>query len=87
MLIRLKIQCQYCGSWQHVICYGYTSRDDTCIPTDYACNACLLKISGLKPKEDLRELSNLRNAVHILLTTGYLGDKEFQSMLRKMEIK
>jgi hypothetical protein len=37
----------------------------------------------MKSEKDLRELSHMRNAIQILLTTGYLGDKEFQAMLRE----
>ncbi|KAK9729532.1 hypothetical protein K7432_000214 [Basidiobolus ranarum] len=34
------IFCDYCGTWGHIVCFGFKSKDDSRIPDVHICYAC-----------------------------------------------
>ncbi|KAH9864039.1 hypothetical protein J1614_009972 [Plenodomus biglobosus] len=78
------ILCQFCHTWQHLHCMGYSGKDDTRIPSDYLCYECLLA----KEKqcfEQQRERAVYRRALWLLQQTNFENAQAFGRAIRYTE--
>ncbi|KAH7383237.1 HORMA domain-containing protein [Pyrenochaeta sp. MPI-SDFR-AT-0127] len=72
------INCEFCESYQHLHCYGFTGKDDARIPTIHMCYSCLLKEEN-EAFQQVRDQTVYRRALWLLQGTSYdsarsLGD-------------
>ncbi|RJE20030.1 meiosis specific protein Hop1 [Aspergillus sclerotialis] len=65
------IECSFCHSRQHLLCYGYRNSDDSKIPDIHACYQCLLGQSEPQLLREMHTLVLLRRALGIILTEGF----------------
>lgn len=71
------VECVYCGTWQHLHCYGYTGADDPRLPDDHACYQCLLGDEDPANLKKLQHLAAQRRAMHFALQNGLPTQKQF----------
>ncbi|PYI11599.1 meiosis specific protein Hop1 [Aspergillus sclerotiicarbonarius CBS 121057] len=65
------VECAFCRTRQHLLCYGYEDALDPRVPDVHACYQCLL---GPDESQLLREMNSLvliRRAVRTILDEGY----------------
>ncbi|KAE8148245.1 meiosis specific protein Hop1 [Aspergillus avenaceus] len=65
------VECTFCHSRQHLLCYGFEGREDPRIPDVHACYACLLEPKETKLLSEMNTLVLLRRAIKIMLDDGY----------------
>lgn len=81
------VECAYCGTWQHLHCYGYTGADDPRLPDDHACYQCLLGIEEPLSLTKLQHLAAKRRAMHFALQSGLTTQKQFAEEMGKMSLR
>ncbi|KAF2401012.1 DNA-binding protein [Trichodelitschia bisporula] len=75
------VNCDFCGRWQHLCCYGYEGTDDPRIPAVHICYKCLLGESEASLLRELEHFILLRKGVHVIMEWGYNNDREFSEAL------
>ncbi|KAI5361915.1 Putative HORMA domain, Zinc finger, FYVE/PHD-type, Zinc finger, RING/FYVE/PHD-type [Septoria linicola] len=70
------INCSFCGTWQHLHCYGFTGTDDPRLPDDHACFQCLLGGHDDTLLVNLREVALKRRAMSFALQHGLQRNRE-----------
>ncbi|KAK2757653.1 DNA binding protein [Arachnomyces sp. PD_36] len=65
------IQCVFCQSRQHLLCYGYARRDDPKIPDTHVCYKCLLEPNEAPLLCEMGTLVLLRRALRVIIEEGY----------------
>ncbi|KAK2802102.1 hypothetical protein FQN50_007466 [Emmonsiellopsis sp. PD_5] len=65
------LQCTFCNTRQHTICYGFIHGQDPAIPDTHVCYKCLLEPSEKKLLQDMRTLVLLRRAIAVIIDQGY----------------
>ncbi|PYH94719.1 hypothetical protein BO71DRAFT_409099 [Aspergillus ellipticus CBS 707.79] len=65
------IECAFCQTRQHLLCYGYENSSDPRVPDVHACYQCLLKPAESELLREMSSLVLLRRAVRIILGEGY----------------
>ncbi|KAF1984222.1 HORMA-domain-containing protein [Aulographum hederae CBS 113979] len=76
-----RIQCHYCGTWQHLHCYGYRGATDPRLPERHICYICLLQGKEAPLLADLQELALLRRAIRLLEVHGLNNETQFMKIL------
>ncbi|KAI9932699.1 DNA binding protein [Aspergillus wentii] len=69
--ISTKIECAFCHTHQHMICYGFQGSDDSRLPHVHACYQCLLEPNESHLLSEMNTLVLLRRALKIILDEGF----------------
>lgn len=75
------VECTYCGTWQHLHCYGYTGTDDSRLPEDHTCYQCLLGDEEQAVLVKLQDLALKRRGMHLALQKGLRTQRDFATAL------
>ncbi|KMU76345.1 hypothetical protein CISG_01079 [Coccidioides immitis RMSCC 3703] len=76
------IYCRFCGTKQHLSCYGFHSIQDPKLPNTHACYKCLLGDAECQILQEMNTLVLLRRALNIIIEEGYpRGTKAFAEKL------
>ncbi|KAI9722899.1 MAG: hypothetical protein M1812_001347 [Candelaria pacifica] len=74
--------CDYCETWQHGDCYGYSGLEDSRIPIVHACYRCLLGKSEGQLLSRMKLLCWIRRGLKVLDEDGYpSSNKDFANLL------
>ncbi|OJJ40271.1 hypothetical protein ASPWEDRAFT_33619 [Aspergillus wentii DTO 134E9] len=65
------IECAFCHTHQHMICYGFQGSDDSRLPHVHACYQCLLEPNESHLLSEMNTLVLLRRALKIILDEGF----------------
>ncbi|KAK2744023.1 DNA binding protein [Myotisia sp. PD_48] len=65
------LQCSFCNTKQHLICYGFLHPNDQRIPATHACYKCLLEPEEFSIMKQMYTLVLLRKAIKIINDEGY----------------
>ncbi|RAL03820.1 putative meiosis specific protein Hop1 [Aspergillus ibericus CBS 121593] len=65
------VECAFCHTRQHLLCYGYEDALDQQVPEVHACYQCLLRPDESQLLHEMNSLVLLRRAVRIILDEGY----------------
>lgn len=76
------IRCSFCTTWQHLVCYGFSGRDDPRIPDIHACYHCLLHTDE-EALAELRVFVAQRRTVYLAARRGFQSMTDFYSVLGK----
>ncbi|OJJ49137.1 hypothetical protein ASPZODRAFT_61443 [Penicilliopsis zonata CBS 506.65] len=71
------LECSFCRTRQHLICYGYRNKQDARLPDIHACYKCLLLPNEPRVLRSIQDLVPLRRALLVILDDGYplkIGD-------------
>ncbi|KAK4545923.1 hypothetical protein LTR36_002487 [Oleoguttula mirabilis] len=75
------VECTYCGTWQHLHCYGYTGSDDPRLPEDHTCYQCLLGDGEEDLLLKLQSLAMKRRGMHLAVKKGVKTQRDFATDL------
>ncbi|KAL4881940.1 HORMA domain-containing protein [Aspergillus karnatakaensis] len=81
----IMIECQFCRSKQHMLCYGYVGEYECTGPDVHACYECLLQPSEEEIYMELAETVLARRVLQVVFDEGYptsrglLGEKIHQT--------
>jgi hypothetical protein len=81
-------ECTYCGTWQHLHCYGYTGLEDPRFSAkDHTCYRCLLREDESATLTKLIDLARKRRAMSFALQHGLKTLADFaDDMGKKMAV-
>ncbi|KAG2418035.1 hypothetical protein HFD88_001135 [Aspergillus terreus] len=65
------IECGFCHTRQHLLCYGFRDAADPRIPETHACYQCLLEPNEPHLLSEMTTLVLLRRALKIIVDEGY----------------
>ncbi|KNG84254.1 putative meiosis specific protein Hop1 [Aspergillus nomiae NRRL 13137] len=65
------LKCVFCGTRQHLLCYGFDGPNDPKIPDVHACYKCLLGPNDTQLLQEMNSLVLLRRALRIILDEGF----------------
>ncbi|PWY94465.1 meiosis specific protein Hop1 [Aspergillus sclerotioniger CBS 115572] len=65
------VECAFCRTRQHMLCYGYEGAQDPRVPDVHSCYQCLLKPEESRLLREMNSLVLLRRAVRIIQEEGY----------------
>ncbi|KAL1956286.1 hypothetical protein VTO42DRAFT_7459 [Malbranchea cinnamomea] len=65
------VQCVFCNTRQHLICYGFLYAQDPSIPEPHACYKCLLEPRETTLLREMDTLVLLRRALRVIIEEGY----------------
>ncbi|KAF7594337.1 DNA binding protein [Aspergillus hancockii] len=65
------IECAFCHTRQHPMCYGFKSASDSRAPDVHACYRCLLEPDETQLLQEMDSLVLLRRALKIILDEGF----------------
>ncbi|KAL3456311.1 HORMA domain-containing protein [Aspergillus heterothallicus] len=65
------IECNFCHTRQHALCYGYHETQGFSVPDVYACYKCLLGPEEEGVFDELKDIMVSRRALRIVLDEGY----------------
>ncbi|KAL2009742.1 hypothetical protein VTN00DRAFT_5549 [Thermoascus crustaceus] len=65
------IECEFCHTRQHLLCYGFLGSNDPRLPNTHACYRCLLEPNETHLLRELNTLVLLRRALEIIIQEGY----------------
>ncbi|KAB8079477.1 meiosis specific protein Hop1 [Aspergillus leporis] len=71
------IECAFCRTRQHALCYGFNGANDPRAPSIHACYRCLLEPDETQLLQEMNSLVLLRRALRIILDEGFpnkIGD-------------
>jgi hypothetical protein len=81
-----QIQCVFCQTQQHLLCYGYVSSGDINIPNTHVCYKCLLEPNESPLLHEMGTLVLLRWALKIIIEEGYPNRiRDFSQKLRELQ--
>lgn len=81
-----QIECTFCHTRQHLLCYGFRDLDDPRVPDTHACYQCLLEPGETNLLREMNTLVLLRRALGIILSEGYPNTvSAFTQKLRKSQ--
>lgn len=80
-----QIECGFCHTRQHLLCYGFTGLNDLRLSNIHACYQCLLEPNESHLLREMTTLVLLRRALVIILDEGYPSTvSAFTQKLRKI---
>ena len=80
----LQVQCVFCHTQQHLLCYGYLNSNDPSIPDTHSCYKCLLEANEAPLLREMGTLVLLRRALRIIIEEGYPNRiRDFSQKLRE----
>ncbi|KAL4892689.1 HORMA domain-containing protein [Aspergillus ambiguus] len=65
------IECAFCYTRQHLLCYGFKNATDPKLPNVHACYQCLLEPNEPRLLSEMHTLALLRRALKIIVNEGY----------------
>ncbi|KAL4867754.1 hypothetical protein BDV12DRAFT_170783, partial [Aspergillus spectabilis] len=65
------VECQFCHSKQHLLCYGYVGEYKSTVPEVHTCYECLLQPDEDEIFVELGEIVHARRALNIILEEGF----------------
>ncbi|KAL3492382.1 HORMA domain-containing protein [Aspergillus germanicus] len=65
------LECNFCRTRQHPLCYGYDDASGFSVPDVHACYECLLGPDEERIFDQLKEIMVARRALRIILDDGY----------------
>ncbi|KAL1964046.1 hypothetical protein VTN77DRAFT_7592 [Rasamsonia byssochlamydoides] len=65
------LECAFCHTRQHMLCYGFLDPNDQNIPNTHACYRCLLEPSEKAVLQEVTSIVLMRRALNIIETEGY----------------
>lgn len=71
MVLKNQIECAFCHTFQHPLCYGFEGSNDSRIPDIHTCYECLLWPGESQLLSEMNTLVLLRKALGIILTEGF----------------
>ncbi|KAK3724805.1 hypothetical protein LTR37_000853 [Vermiconidia calcicola] len=71
------VECVYCGTWQHLHCYGYIDNRDPRLLDDHACYQCLLGDDEPQTLENVKDLALKRRGMSLVLRNGLKTQRDF----------
>lgn len=83
---RLQLECAFCHTRQHMLCYGFIDPNDPNMPNIHACYRCLLEPEPTEKRalQDLTSIVKMRRALNIIVEDGYpTKAADFAQKLRK----
>lgn len=80
-----QIECGFCHTRQHLLCYGFTGFNDPRLSNIHSCYQCLLEPNESHLLREMTTLVLLRRALVIILDEGYPSTvSAFTQKLRKI---
>ncbi|PLN84714.1 putative meiosis specific protein Hop1 [Aspergillus taichungensis] len=68
---KAMVQCSFCHTQQHALCYGFGGPTDPRIPDVHACYQCLLEPNEPQLLREMNSLVLLRRALKIIIDEGF----------------
>ncbi|KAL2809897.1 HORMA domain-containing protein [Aspergillus granulosus] len=68
---RAMIECNFCHTRQHALCYGYHDTQGFSVPDVFSCYTCLLGPDEEGILNELKDIMIARRALRIILDDGY----------------
>ncbi|KAB8204311.1 meiosis specific protein Hop1 [Aspergillus parasiticus] len=65
------LNCAFCRTRQHFLCYGFEGPNDLKVPDVHACYKCLLGPSDTQLLQEMNSLVLLRKALNVILNEGF----------------
>ncbi|KAJ0425172.1 HORMA domain-containing protein [Aspergillus carlsbadensis] len=65
------LECNFCRTRQHALCYGYDDASGFSVPDIHACYKCLLGPDEKRTFDQVKEIMVARRALRIILDDGY----------------
>ncbi|KAB8273398.1 meiosis specific protein Hop1 [Aspergillus minisclerotigenes] len=65
------LNCTFCRTRQHFLCYGFEGPNDPKVPDVHACYKCLLGPSDTQLLQEMNSLVLLRKALKVILNEGF----------------
>ncbi|EIT76862.1 meiosis specific protein [Aspergillus oryzae 3.042] len=65
------LNCAFCCTRQHFLCYGFEGPNDPKVPDVHACYKCLLGPSDTQLLQEMNSLVLLRKALKVILNEGF----------------
>ncbi|KKK13584.1 hypothetical protein AOCH_002751 [Aspergillus ochraceoroseus] len=68
---KAMLECAFCHTRQHLVCYGYEGVQDPRIPDVHACYRCLLEQNESSILHEVKKLTLVRRTLRVILEEGY----------------